>query len=562
MRVKKGGFLGACNLSFSLLLSITTTRSTGLPQKKRKGKKPSHHHITMASHPTSILLTGGTLLLHDEATNHITPARTDLLIEGPYITRIASSIDPSPTTKIIDCTHKLVCPGFINTHAHLWQTQLKGRHSAHTLVEYMPSGNYIGSHYTPADLFWGQLGGALENVDAGTTTVLDHSHLNLGKEYPRAALKALRTSGLRAVYGYTPPRKTVSWEPLQFDEGDGDSGDLEEWRGLVKGLKQDDDDDGNRVSMGYAMDNLFMPTDKLQAFYAAVRADGARVITSHATGGPAFGGRPYAVGILHGAGVLGRDVVLSHAPCLSDDDVRVLAAAGAGVSSTPNTEMQMGMEPVAMRRDVLEGKIGSLGVDCHSWGSCFLPLQMNLCLQERRLGRAREVAGQEGKRWVRRVEGTVEEVFNLGTLGGARAVGMEGALGSLREGYRADVVIFDATSPAMLAAAVEDPVAAVVLHSSIRDVRAVIIDGIVRKEGGRLCDVRVEEALEGLGGGQKEEDGGVVEAGTTLSWVKVANEVLKSRRALDARIRDVDFKPAEEAVIDMWHMNRDNMVER
>ncbi|KFY95915.1 hypothetical protein V500_02618, partial [Pseudogymnoascus sp. VKM F-4518 (FW-2643)] len=58
----------------------------------------------------------------------------------------------------------------------MWQTQLKGRHMDETLLEYMASGNPQSFNYTPEDMFWGQLGGCLEAIDAGTTFVLDHSH--------------------------------------------------------------------------------------------------------------------------------------------------------------------------------------------------------------------------------------------------------------------------------------------------------------------------------------------------------------------------------------------------
>lgn len=132
---------------------------------------------------STLLLKGGTLLIHDED-NHVVPTRADLLIEGNTITKIERDISsPGPPARVVDCTFKIISPGFISTHAHLWQTQFKGLHPNHTLVEYLPSGCYAGSFYTLRDLFWGQLAGAMECVDGGTTTVVDHSHLNLGADY-------------------------------------------------------------------------------------------------------------------------------------------------------------------------------------------------------------------------------------------------------------------------------------------------------------------------------------------------------------------------------------------
>lgn len=308
------------------------------------------------------------------------------------------------------------------------------------------------------------------------------------------------------------------------------------------------------MTLGFANDNVYMPQASLQALYARLRGSPrAQLITTHAQGGPAFGGPPAAVAILGAAGLLGPDVLLSHAAALGPDDVAALAGAGAAVSSTPNTELQMGIDPVALWRGVYEGGVGSLGVDCHTWGTSYMPAQMTLALQGRRLERAQEV-GREGG-WVRRAEGTVAEVFNLGTVCGAKAVGMAGSVGRLKVGYKADVVVFDGLSPGMAVAAQEDPVAAVVLHSSIRDVETVIVDGVVRKEGGRLCDVVVESPPEGL----KEQ---TVPLGKRLAWQDVAHETLKSRDVLNGKFKGVDFAPAAEDVIDMWHMDRSKMVEQ
>lgn len=42
---------------------------------------------------------------------------------------------------------------------------------------------FLGELHSPNDVFWGQLGGALECLEAGTTTVLDHAHINYSPEH-------------------------------------------------------------------------------------------------------------------------------------------------------------------------------------------------------------------------------------------------------------------------------------------------------------------------------------------------------------------------------------------
>jgi cytosine/adenosine deaminase-related metal-dependent hydrolase len=88
---------------------------------------------------TSMLLQGGTILIHDER-DHVQGIKADLLVEGNTITKIEAGINPSAGTQIFDCQDKIISPGFIDTHHHLWQTLLKGRHANHLLLDYFPTG--------------------------------------------------------------------------------------------------------------------------------------------------------------------------------------------------------------------------------------------------------------------------------------------------------------------------------------------------------------------------------------------------------------------------------------
>lgn len=139
----------------------------------------------MTLSPTkSILLKGGTLLVPGREYNSTIAVNKDLLIVGDQIASIEREISqPSELVTVIDCSHKIISLGFINTHHHLWQTQLRGRHADHNVLGYMPSGNLTASFFGPSDVFWGQLGGALEALNSGTTTVVDHAHMNYSEQH-------------------------------------------------------------------------------------------------------------------------------------------------------------------------------------------------------------------------------------------------------------------------------------------------------------------------------------------------------------------------------------------
>jgi len=94
---------------------------------------------TRAMASKNLLLRGGVALIHN-ANNHVVPTESDVLVENGKITSIAHDIKPSEGTETIDCTDKIISPGFIDTHRHAWQTQLKGRHANEQLLDYMVTG--------------------------------------------------------------------------------------------------------------------------------------------------------------------------------------------------------------------------------------------------------------------------------------------------------------------------------------------------------------------------------------------------------------------------------------
>ncbi|KAL6892416.1 Metallo-dependent hydrolase [Trichoderma longibrachiatum] len=472
--------------------------------------------------PTSILLRNATILVPGPTGNKpvLSLRNHSLLIEGNKISHIAARIDaPSDKTQVIDCTGKIVSPGFIDTHHHVWQTQLKGRHADHTLMEYVPTGNMQSYNYTPEDIFWGELGGCLEALNAGTTTVVDHAHMNYSPAH---------TMGPTLNPDILPPWAVDQAEELISNGPYGENG---------------------RVRIGLAFDALFLPKETVTDLYHRCRRAGAKVITTHYVRGAVFG-QHSIVDTLEAHSLLAPDVLLSHATNLTPSDARKLSAASAHISSTPDTELQRGLgNPVCFHDDDIQS-ISSLGVDCHSNNGASLVNQMRLGLQAER-GIRNAALIEQGKA-PRHLTLSVHDAFHLGTLGGARAIGMEDQLGSLEEGKLADIVIFDGLTPGMVCAAEEDPVAAIVLHSSIACIETVIVDGRIVKQRGDLVPVDLDLSMSDL-----------KPAETRLEWSDVARELLKSRqRVIEAGKKSWggDMDKAIDSLTKAFHIEPNNLV--
>jgi hypothetical protein len=107
---------------------------------------------------------------------------------------------------VIDAAGTIAVPGFVDTHVHAWEGQLR------RAVPMLDFGAYLsftafgyGPHYRPHDNYVGTLATALVALDAGITTIVDNSHNSRTPEHSSAAVEALIDSGIRGVHASGAP---------------------------------------------------------------------------------------------------------------------------------------------------------------------------------------------------------------------------------------------------------------------------------------------------------------------------------------------------------------------
>ena len=119
----------------------------------------------------------------------------DILVESGTITAVGKDLSAPTGVPLIDASDCIVSPGFIDTHRHAWQSQLKNIAADWLLADYfLHIRNVYGSCYTAHDAYLGDLMGALESTDAGITFMIDHSHIMNSPELSDAAVKAFKDS--------------------------------------------------------------------------------------------------------------------------------------------------------------------------------------------------------------------------------------------------------------------------------------------------------------------------------------------------------------------------------
>lgn len=374
------------------------------------------------------LLRGGLVVSMDEAIGEVTDE--DVLIEDGLIAAVGTALGVEDA-EIVDVAGHVVMAGFVDTHRHTWQTPFRGVCADWTLEDYFRGiRGTISPNCSADDVYAGNLVGALEALDAGVTTILDFSHCVNTPAHADAALRGLRDAGIRALfaYGYFP---APAAEP-GFADHDARLADARRLR--EEELASDD----ALVTMGVALTECgLLPFETTVAEAHSARELGVPSVlhTGCNWGSPVTEGIPE----LAHHGLLGPDQIHVHCNTLGQRDLRRLAEHDCKVSSSPETELQMGMGHPIIRRALELGMRPSLSCDVMSSNSGDMFSQMRLGLQFERAIR-NDTFHARGE-MPDSLDLTVRDALRWGTANGAHAMGMEDRIGSIAPGKQADVIV-------------------------------------------------------------------------------------------------------------------------
>ncbi|MEW6146628.1 MAG: amidohydrolase family protein [Bradyrhizobium sp.] len=421
------------------------------------------------------LIRSATVISMDDAIGDLRTG--DVLVEGDRIVDVRPSIDVgSGDPEIVDGTGRIVIPGLINAHMHTWQTGLRGFAANWTLLEYfrrMHAG--LATVFQPDDIYIATLVGALNQINHGATTLVDWCHNNPTPDHTDAAVRGLLESGIRAAFFHGSPKPEPKPGEPHFSEVPHPRREVER---LLAGPLANRD---GLVTLGLAILGPHYSTLDVAMHDIRLARDLNLIASMHQGGGPAK--TPGGWEKLIEAGLVGAAINIVHGNDLPDELLDRMVDLGVSFSVTPENEMIQGHGFPITGRLLKRGVRPTIGIDLESVlaGDLLSAARVALSMQ-------RSLDNAESRKTSGTIPVTttipVREALRWVTTEGARMLGREHQIGSLTPGKLADLVIIDASHLNLVP--VHDPVATVVMQTSLANIEAVMIGGSWKKRNGRL----------------------------------------------------------------------------
>jgi cytosine/adenosine deaminase-related metal-dependent hydrolase len=403
----------------------------------------------------------------------------DVLIDDAG--RIAALADPGTRIQAerdIDISGQVVVPGLVQAHLHLCQTLFRGMAEEQRLLGWLRERIWpLEAAHDRASLRASARLGLAELLLGGTTAILDMGTVH----HTDAVFEAAAESGIRYTGG-----------KALMDAGDGVPQGLLEPTAVA--LRDNDrladkwhEAENGRLRYAYS------PRFVLTATYDLLRSIGARarannlLVHTHASEQrdevevvrQRFG--TSNIRLLANLGLADTNACFAHCVWPEPEEFDVLASGGATVVHCPSCNMKLGSGAAPIAEYLERGVNVALGADGAASNN-----RLDAWEELRVAGLlSRFRDGPPGL-------GALD-LFEMATIGGARALGLDADIGSIEVGKYADLCVLDLRRPHAFGPG--DVYTQLVFSARASDVRLVLIGGRIVVENGRLLNISEAEVV-------------------------------------------------------------------
>ncbi|WP_219620142.1 amidohydrolase family protein [Bacillus canaveralius] len=360
----------------------------------------------------------------------------DILIVGRKIQAIGNLGNiVDEVDEVINAHGKTVIPGLIQTHLHLTQTLQRNLVADQTLEQWLNTTLRLEAAHDADSNFWSSMLGIAELLLGGTTAIYDmETTFHTDSCFEAMAQTGIRGFAGKAMIDRQQPGVEVPEIMIQPTEvAFCESVDLyEKWDGV----------DGGRLRYCFCPRYAPTSTTKLLKLTADFSAEYGAHVHTHAseteeeeqTIVERTGMRE--VVYLDSVGLVNPRTVLAHCVHLNNQEIDIMARRGCHATHCPSANLYLasGIAPIPkmLQRGVNIG-IGADGSDNNNLDA----------ILETRLA----ALLQKGLHMIPTIQPSAQRAFEMATLGGARAMGLEKEIGSIEVGKNADIVMLDLRKP-------------------------------------------------------------------------------------------------------------------
>jgi 5-methylthioadenosine/S-adenosylhomocysteine deaminase len=373
----------------------------------------------------------------------------------------------------IDGAGMIVMPGLVETHWHMWNTIFRSFAGDKPEEGYFPTVARFGQQVSPDDVFQSTRLSAAEAINSGMTFVHSWCHNVRSTAHAEADVRALAEAGIRA-------RHSCGWPQGLPDTQSADQAPLEN---LARDWTSRSND--GLITLGMAWRGQFragpIKPEVYQPEFDNARKLGLPITVHVAAAAHRAVGQ---IELLYKAKLLGKDIQLVHALAASDAELNMIKESGAAVSVSPGSELRIGYGYPQVSEMLAKGIPLGISVDTSA-----------LTGSSNMFGVLKLTRDSENAKAESEFKMTARKALELGTIGGARSMGIDNKVGSLTPGKRADLI---AISPnALNMAVVSDPAHLVLEATGPENVDTVVVDGRILKRGGKLTALNTSEIIAG-----------------------------------------------------------------
>lgn len=392
-----------------------------------------------------------------------------IAIEGSKIAEIGDIPASWQPERTIDAKDKFAVPGFVNAHTHASMTLLRSYADDMKLMDWLQQKIWpIEAKMKNEDVYWGAMLAAVEMIQSGTTTFADM----YGPDMEKVA-EVVEKSGLRAVLS----RGLIGVAPDAAEKLEENVTLFKNWHGKADG----------RITVMFGPHALYTcPPDYLRKVAETAKSLGAEIhIHMSETKGEVedclkqYGKRPFAH--VAATGLFDNGTLAAHCVHLDDEDIDIIKRYDIRVAHNPGSNMKLASGIAPVPRLLSEGVCVALGTDGASSNNNLDMLEeINLAATLHKVANYDPEAVPAG------------EALRMGTMYGAKAVGLP-SVGVLKEGCKADIVLFDMNGPAWTPR--HDPVSLLVYSANASSADTVIVDGRILMEKRELLTLDEERIM-------------------------------------------------------------------